>query len=69
MHRFSFVTYAERFMKKTFVVRKKTQQRHLLLTLHIWYDGLLVLIRGTFPLICEALVYRIITFWSKDILM
>ena len=56
-------------MKKTFVVRKKTQQRHLLLTLPIWYDGLFVLIRGTFPLICEALAYRIITFWSKDILM
>ena len=56
-------------MKKTFVVRKKTQQRHLLLTLPIWCDGLFVLIRGTLPLICEALAYRIITFWSKDILM
>lgn len=55
--------------EEIFVVRKKTQQRLLLLTLPIWYDGLFVLIRGTSPLICEALLYRIITLWSKNILM
>lgn len=62
-------TSAERLVRKSFGVRERTQQRHLLSTPTIKYEGLFMLISVTSLLIFEALAYRFITFWSKTILM